>query len=149
MTTTADREIINTRLVNAERELVFQAYTDPEHVGQWWGPKGFTSTIHEMDARPGGVWRFILHGPDGVDYKNQIVFVEVVNPTRIVFDHVSSPRFRVIVTLDQESDKTRITFRQIFETVAEYERIKTYASPANEENFDRLELELDRMATSD
>lgn len=71
---TADREIVITRVFDAPREQVFDAWTDSEHVSQWWGPNGFTTTTHEMDVRPGGVWRFIMHGPDGVDYKNRIVY---------------------------------------------------------------------------
>src|SRR6266852_4602923 len=79
-----DREIVITRLLDAPRELAFQAWTEPQHVAHWWGPNGFTNTIHEMDVRPGGVWRFIMHGPDGTDYKNEIVYVEVVKPERLV-----------------------------------------------------------------
>lgn len=77
---TADREIVISRLIHAPRELVFKVWTDPKHVAHWWGPNGFTNTIHEMDVRPGGVWRFIMHGPDGVDYPNKIVYKEVVKP---------------------------------------------------------------------
>ena len=77
----APDEIVTTRLLNAPRALVFEAWTDPHHVAQWWGPNGFTNTIHEMDVTPGGVWRFVMHGPDGVDYPNRIVYIEVVNPS--------------------------------------------------------------------
>ena len=63
-TNTAEREIVATRVFDASRELVFNMWIDPKHVAQWWGPKGFTNTIQEMDVRPGGVWRFIMHGPD-------------------------------------------------------------------------------------
>src|SRR2546430_11151240 len=83
-TVTSDREILLTRVFDAPRELVFKVWTDPEHVGRWWGPRGFTNTIHEMDVRPGGVWRFTMHGPDGVDYLNRIVFIEVARPERLV-----------------------------------------------------------------
>ena len=58
-----DREIVITRLINAPRELVFDAWTDPEQVGQWWGPSGFTNTTHKMEVKPGGVWRFVMHAP--------------------------------------------------------------------------------------
>ena len=77
---TADREIAATRIFDAPRELVWKAWTDPKHVAQWWGPNGFTNTIHEMNVSPGGVWRFMMHGPDGTDYPNRIVFIEVVEP---------------------------------------------------------------------
>ena len=62
---TADREIVATRIYGAPRELVWRVWTDPKHIAQWWGPQGFTNTIREMDVRPGGAWRFTMHGPDG------------------------------------------------------------------------------------
>jgi uncharacterized protein YndB with AHSA1/START domain len=68
------RTIVTTRVFDAPRELVFEAWTNPKHLVQWWGPHGFTTTIRAIDARPGGVWRFVMHGPDGVDYENRIVY---------------------------------------------------------------------------
>lgn len=70
---TADREIATTRIFDAPRKLVWKAWTDPNHVAHWWGPNGFTNTIHEMNVAPGGVWRFMMHGPDGTDWPNKIV----------------------------------------------------------------------------
>ncbi len=96
-TETTDREIVATRLLDAPRELVWEVWTDPKHLAQWWGSNGFANTIHEIEVKPGGVWRFIMHGPDGTDYKNEIVYVEVVKPERLVYDHVSGPRFHVTV----------------------------------------------------
>jgi uncharacterized protein YndB with AHSA1/START domain len=85
-TEAADRELVFTRVYDAPRELVFEAWTDPKHLTQWWGPNGFTTTIHEMDVRPGGVWRLVMHGPDGKDYNNRIAFLEVVKPERLVYN---------------------------------------------------------------
>ena len=65
---TADREVVISRLLNAPRELVFKAWTDQQHISQWWGPTGFTTTTSEMNVAPGGVWRFVMHGPDGMDH---------------------------------------------------------------------------------
>src|ERR1700722_549206 len=73
---TEGRELIYKRTFNAPREIVFAAWTDPKHVVQWWGLQGFSTTIQEMDVKPGGVWRLVMHGPDGRDYKNRIVFLE-------------------------------------------------------------------------
>src|SRR6202171_5130006 len=114
----AEREIVFTRVFDAPRDLVFQAWTDPEHIGSWWGPKDFTTTIFEMDVRPGGVWRFIMHGPDGVDYRNEIVYVEIVKPERLVYNHVSGPRFHVTVTFTEEGDQTRLNMQMLFESAA-------------------------------
>ena len=140
-----DREIVTTRVIAAPRELVWRAWTDPEHVRNWWGPKGFTNTFHEYDLRPGGVWRFIMHGPDGTDYKNESVFVEVAEPELLVFDHISPPRFRATVLFEDLGGKTKITFRQLFHLPEVYRRVKVYAVPANEENMDKLEAELARV----
>jgi activator of HSP90 ATPase len=68
---TTEREIILERIFDAPRELVFEAWTDPQRIGQWWGPRGFTTTVYGMDVRPGGEWRLTMHGPDGRDYKNR------------------------------------------------------------------------------
>ncbi len=96
---TADREIVATRIFNAPREIVWKMWADPGHVVQWWGPKGFTTTIQEMDVRVGGTWRLIMHGPDGRDYHNHIVYLEIREPERLVYEHtpetVTEPvRFR-------------------------------------------------------
>ena len=82
-----DREIVLSRLIDAPQELVFDAWTDPEQVGQWWGPSGFTTTTHKMEVKPGGVWRFVMHGPDGRDYQNKITYLEIVPPERLVYRH--------------------------------------------------------------
>ncbi|MDB5109682.1 MAG: ATPase [Mucilaginibacter sp.] len=125
---TADREIITTRLLNAPRELVFEAFTKPEHVAKWWGPDGFATTTHEMDVKPGGVWRFMMRGPDGTDYPNKIVYIEVVKPERLVYKHTGDDDnedeyFQVVVTFEAQGDKTNLTMRAIFKTAAELERV--------------------------
>jgi uncharacterized protein YndB with AHSA1/START domain len=103
-------------------------FTEPEHVANWWGPRGFTSTIQEMDVRPGGVWRLVMHGPDGRDYPNKIVYDEVVRPERLVYrhvgDHESEPvNHHVTITFDDEGGKTRLSFRMVFSSAAERDRI--------------------------
>jgi uncharacterized protein YndB with AHSA1/START domain len=130
---TADREIVITRLFDAPRQIVFDVWTDPEHIGQWWGPNGFTTTTHQMDVRPGGVWRFIMHGPDGTDYKNRIIYIEVAEPERLVFWHDGdegdeNQAFHVTVTFDEEEGKTRLTMRSVFNTVEEFEQVKKFGA---------------------
>jgi uncharacterized protein YndB with AHSA1/START domain len=142
----SDREIVTTRLLAWPRDLVFRAWTEPEHLARWWGPKGFTNTFQEFDLRPGGRWQFVMHGPNGADHQNQSVFVEIAKPERIVFDHVSAPAFQVTATFAEEGGKTRLTFRMLFATAAECDKVKGLVVRANEENFDRLEAELARMA---
>jgi uncharacterized protein YndB with AHSA1/START domain len=120
-TDTADREISATRLFDAPPELVWKVWTDPRHIGRWWGPRGFTTTTYRMDVRPGGAWRFVMHGPDGVDYENNITFLEVVEPQRLVYEHggggeVEPVSFRVTVTLEPEGTRTRLNMRMVFPT---------------------------------
>jgi len=116
-----ERELKFTRLFDAPRELVFEAWTNPKHLVQWWGPGGFTTTIHEMDLRPGGTWRLTMRGPDGRDYRNRIIFVEVVKPSRLVYKHEpeagSEPvSFQTTVTFVAEGNQTRVTMHMQFPT---------------------------------
>ena len=141
------REIATTRVFNAPRALVWQAWSEPEHLRHWWGPKGFTDTIHEFDFRPGGAWRHTMHGPDGKNYENEALFVEIVPLERIVMDHVSWPRFRLTVMFEDLDGKTKITFRQLFESTDDYAKLRPIAVPANEQNFDKLAALLAKMAT--
>jgi uncharacterized protein YndB with AHSA1/START domain len=120
---TADREIVITRLFDAPRERVFAAWTDPEHLARWWGPEGFTTTTHEMDFRNGGVWRFTMRGPGGVDYPNRIVYDEIAAPERLVYFHGGGgeregPDFEATVTFLAEGRKTRLIMRSVFPTAA-------------------------------
>lgn len=113
------RSIIIERTFDAPRELVFKAWTDPERVGQWWGPDGFTTTTQEMEVKPGGVWRFVMHGPDGTDYPNKIVFREVEEPARLVYeqsgDAEGTPvQFVTTVTFAEQAGKTHITLYSLF-----------------------------------
>jgi uncharacterized protein YndB with AHSA1/START domain len=114
----AQNEIVATRVFDAPRELVWRMWTDPRHVVHWWGPNGFRTTIHEMDVRPGGVWRFIMHGPDGTDYQNKVVYNEVVKPSRLTYRHVSGPVFDAIIDFAEQGEKTVVNMRMVFESAA-------------------------------
>jgi uncharacterized protein YndB with AHSA1/START domain len=142
----SNRQILQERVFNAPRELVFRAWTDPEHLRQWWGPKGFTNTFHEFDFRPGGVWSFVMHGPDGTNFPNKSIFVEIVKPDRIVLDHVVNPKFRLTATfVDLGSDKTKLTWHMLFETIAAYDSVKKFAIEGAIQNLDRLQAHLTQM----
>ncbi len=151
-TSTADREIVLTRLVNAPPALVFEAWTNPQHAGRWWGPRGFTTTTHEMDVRPGGLWRFIMHGPDGVDYPNLIAYLEVAPPERLTYNHGSgledgSGQFHVTVTFDDRDGRTFVTMRSVFASAAEREMVveQYHAIEGGNQHLDRLEEYLATM----
>ena len=145
----ADNEIVTTRLLKAPRALVFRAFTDPAQVGLWWGPAGFTITTHEMHVAPGGRWRFMMHGPDGVDYPNRIDYREVVEPERLVYDHGDdgggdANAFHVIVTFDAVGDSTQLTMRAVFESAAIRNKVATEfnAIEGGIQTVDRLEAQL-------
>jgi uncharacterized protein YndB with AHSA1/START domain len=120
--------MIGTRIFDAPRALVFEMWTDPRHLSRWWGPNGFTTTTSAYDLRPGGVWRFVMHGPDGRDYENRITFEEVVPPERIVYRHgggddVEPVQFRTTVLFEDLGGKTRLTMRGQFPSAAERDRV--------------------------
>lgn len=110
------------RILNAPRELVFEVWTQPQHITKWWGPNGFTNTTQQMDVRNRGVWDSIMHGPDGTDYKNHIVYDEVTPPERLVFTNVSG-NFQSVVTFEEHGNQTRLTMQTIFESAGQRDRI--------------------------
>ncbi|MFA6960020.1 MAG: SRPBCC domain-containing protein [Opitutaceae bacterium] len=142
MSTDSDREIVSTRLFDFPRAMIWEAWTNPHHLAQWWGPTGFTNTFEEFDLKPGGHWRFVMHGPDGKDYANHSIFREITAQERIVFDHESPPRFQVTATFADEAGGTRVTFRMLFETASVCQKVKGYVVDANEQNFDRMTVVL-------
>lgn len=135
-----NRAIINTRVFNAARETVFEAWSDPEQLAQWWGPNGFTNTFHEFDFKPEGIWKFTMHSPDGKDFVNTSVFEIIEKPERIVFQHLlPMHKFQLTATFESLGNKTKLTFHQLFETAEECEKVKKFVEVANEQNLDRLE----------
>jgi uncharacterized protein YndB with AHSA1/START domain len=122
------RAIVGTRMFDAPRELVWSVWTDPKHLALWWGPYGFSLTTSSYDAQPGGIWRFVMHGPDGRDYQNRITFVEIVKPQRIVYRHgggddVEPVQFTTIATFEAVGSKTLVTMRMEFPSAAERDRV--------------------------
>lgn len=133
-------EIVTTRVLAHSRGEVFSAFAKPERLARWWGPDGFTSTISEFDFRPGGAWRFVMHGPDGRNYENASEFIIVDPLTRIVFDHLQPMHgFRMTMTFeDVGGGGTRLTWRMRLEASPENERLRDFLAAANEQNFNRL-----------
>jgi uncharacterized protein YndB with AHSA1/START domain len=139
-TDTSDREFRISRLLNAPRELVWKVWTEPDHIKNWWGPNGFTNTIFTMDVKAGGEWDFIMHGPDGADYKNKSIYKEIVKPEKIVFTHIA-PNFQATITFEEQGNKTLLTWGMLFETAEEFERvIKVFkADEGQKQNVIKLE----------
>lgn len=149
MTPSSDREIFSSRVLFAPVDQVYHLFANPVHLKNWWGPEGFTNTFHEFDLRPGGNWILTMHGPEKGHYENASVFKTVVPLHSITWTRISKPHFDMEVgfeALDEMS--TRITFRMLFTTPEECNKIRAFAGPKNEENFDRLERELVQLTTS-
>jgi len=110
---TSDRELSTTRVLNAPRELLWEVWTKPEYIKNWWGPNGFTNTIDTMDVQPGGTWQFVMHGQDGTDYKNKSIYKEILKPERIVFDHVTGPKFQATITFEEQGRKALLSWHML------------------------------------
>ena len=144
--TTPDCEIVSTRIFNFSRELVFRAWSEPEHLKNWWGPAGFTNTFNEFDFRVGGKWTFIMHGPEKGNYPNECEFIKIEKPSIIAWKRYSKPHFQVVATFEEVSDsKTNLVFKMLFNSADECGKLKPFVVDKNEENFDKLELELEIM----
>jgi uncharacterized protein YndB with AHSA1/START domain len=149
---TADggREIVITRVIAAPRALVFDAFTDAAHISNWWGPHGFTTTTSEMDVRPGGTWRFVMHGPDGTDHPNRVVYDEVVRPERLAYAHDNGEdddprRFRASATVQDEGGRTRVTLRMEWASPAVRESMRQFGVvEGGEQTLERLAAHLAR-----
>lgn len=138
------REIVTSRVFKVPRETLYRAWTTPEFLEMWWGPAGFTNTFQTYDLKPQGLWKFVMHGPDGIDYDNECEFIEVEKPSKLSWNHLSEPPFQVTVTFDEVSKgSAKVTFRMLFNTAAECETIKKYALAANEQNMEKLEALLE------
>jgi uncharacterized protein YndB with AHSA1/START domain len=128
------KTIVATHEFEAPRALAFEVWTDPrhlahKHLAQWWGPDGFTITTSRFEMKVGGVWRFVMHGPDGRDYENRITFDEIVPPDLIRYHHgggddVEPVQFRTTVTFEElERNLTRVTLHATFPSAAERDRV--------------------------
>ena len=147
----SDREIVLTRVFDAPRDLVFKACTDPKPNTEMVGAKILTTTIDEMDVRPGGVWRYIQRGPDGSEYAFNGVYREIVPPERLVytFEFEGMPGHVLLqtVTLEEHDGKTKLTATALFETVEDRDGMLNSGMEAGAaESYDRLEELLETMA---
>jgi uncharacterized protein YndB with AHSA1/START domain len=124
---TSDRELRLSRVLDAPVELVWEVWTQPDHIAHWWGPNGCTTTIDLMDLRPGGEWHMVMHLSNGTDHVNRMVFREVVPFKRIVYDHINGMRFTVTIELEARGPKTLLNWHALFETAEQFiEMLKTF-----------------------
>lgn len=146
LTTTPDCEIVSSRIIKSQRELVYRAWSDANHLKNWWGPAGFTNTFTEFDFRVGGKWSFIMRGPEKGNYANECEFIKIEKPSIIAWKRYSKPIFQVVATFEEVSEEdTKIVFIMLFASTFECRKIKPFVVDKNEENFDRRENELAKM----
>ncbi len=135
-------------MLNASREIaaapeqVFAAFSQPQRLARWWGPKGFTNTFSVCEFRPAGRWSLTMHGPDGKDYSNESIFAEIEPMKKIVIEHVSKPKYRLTILLSPVKAGTAVFWSQEFENSKFAESMKAFLSAATEQNLDRLSAEV-------
>jgi len=149
-TDTKDRELSTTRVFDAPVELMWEVWTKPEHIALWWGPNGFTNTIYKMEVKPGGVWDYMMHGPDGVDWPNVVSYLEVKKFEKLVYDHgdKENPKwFHVTITFEAQGNKTQLTMKMVFPTKAIRDELieKSGAIEGQNQTLDKLEKYLAKV----
>lgn len=146
---TAGRELRLSRLLNAPIDLVWEVWTDPVHIANWWGPNGFTNTIHTMNLRQEGEWNLTMHGPDGTDFKNKSIFREIIPNKKIVYEHVSGPKFLATIQFEAQGEKTLLNWHMLFESNEEFiQVVKTFrADEGLKQNADKLNSYLQTQST--
>lgn len=142
------------RVFDAPLEAVWEAWTVPEEVAQWWGPRGFTLTTHSRDLRSGGHWHYTMHGPDGTDHENTTQYLEVVPRQRLVYDHGGHadrpPLFRVTVLFSEQDGRTRMDMTSTFATPEVMEQMRVFIRKAGGEGtWDRLAEHLGKRQTGE
>lgn len=130
------------REIAATPAAVFAAIAAPERLAKWWGPQGFRNSFEVCDFRPGGAWRFTMHGPDGTSYPNQSVFETIEDARKVVIQHACAPLFRLSIELLPSDTGTRVLWTQVFEDPAVAAAVRHIVEPANEQNLDRLAAEV-------
>jgi uncharacterized protein YndB with AHSA1/START domain len=140
----SDREMLTSREFNFPVEAVFDAWTKPESIAQWWGPTGFRNEIEKFEFKPGGEWKFVMRAPDGTGFPNHSFFREIDRPRRIVLEH-EAPHFVLTASFEELGiGRSRMTWRAQFDSKASLDAVKSFAVPGNHQNFVRLEAWLEK-----
>lgn len=138
------RSDTRSKFIAASPAQVFAAMQDPGRVARWWGPTGFTNTIHKYEFTPGGRWLLTMHGPDGKDYPNESRFTRIVQDRLFEVEHLSGHHFVLTLELQPHAEGTRVMWRQTFDTNEHYEQLAKFVAEANEQNLERLAAEVER-----
>jgi uncharacterized protein YndB with AHSA1/START domain len=150
-----EREIVVSRVIEAPRDLVFEAHSEVRHLSKWFGPTGFTTTTHAFDFRPGGVWDYTMHGPDGTDYPNHVEYLEISPPEKIVLRHGSKKddpdAFISTVTFDERAGDCEVSLRSVFKTREQRDLVvdRYHAIEGAQQTLSRLDVyvKTDRSTT--
>lgn len=140
------RSDLRRRLLPATPAEVYAALCDPARIARWWGPEGFTNTIHQFDFHPGGSWLLTMHGPDGRSYPNESRFTRIEPDRAWGIEHLNGHHFHLTLELTPAQGGTELTWLQTFDTAEHYARLASFVAGANEQNLDRLAAELARGA---
>lgn len=132
-------EFRSQRRIAATPEAIFHCIEDPALLARWWGPAGFSCTFESFDFRQGGLWKFVMHGPDGTDYPNENRFVEIAKPHRFVVRHVVAPLFAATITLEGVAGGSWLTWVQAFDDPEVAKAVASVVEPANEQLLDKLQ----------
>lgn len=127
------------RMIATSSKTIFAAFQDQAVLSRWWGPDGFTTTSHSFEFKPGGKWVFVMHGPDGTDYPNEVIFQEIVNPDKVVMRHSAPPCFTATVTMEDVEGGAVVTFHQEFDSEDVAKKMAHIVQPANEQVLDKLQ----------
>lgn len=130
------------RFIAAPPADVFAAFRDPARVERWWGPAGFTNTIHEYVFEPGGRWLLTMHAPDGTNYPNESRFTRIVADQLFEIEHLNGHHFVLTLELQPHGSGTNVLWRQTFDDVEHYRKLADFVAVANEQNLDRLAAEV-------
>jgi len=136
------RSDIRSKFVPASPGQIFAAMSDPNRIARWWGPSGFTNTIHKYVFVPGGSWLLTMHGPDGTDYPTESRFVRIVHNQLFEIEHLNGHHFILTLELVPREEGTTIMWRQTFDTAEHYKQLADFVATANEQNLGKLAAEV-------
>ena len=138
----ATRSDIRSKFIAASPAQLFAAMQDPNRIAKWWGPDGFTNTIHEYDFVAGGSWLLTMHGPDGTDYPTESRFVRIVQDQLFEIEHLNGHHFVLTLELVPNQAGTEVKWQQTFDTAAHYRQLAEFVAVANEQNLSKLAAEV-------
>lgn len=137
-----NRSDTRSKFIPAAPAQVFAAMQDPGRIARWWGPEGFTNTIHKYEFTPGGMWLLTMHGPDGTEYPNESRFTRIIPGQLFEIEHLNGHHFVLTIELQVLEQGTKVMWRQTFDTIEHYKRLAEFVASANEQNLERLAAEV-------